>query len=233
VEKGALDARTSRLLAVDRELVRYQTLTATELRTVLTTLQVPASDCYDKAQLLERLRSFLLSTPDLAGVGIPEFLEEQRVPFSVAPAQYQVMAGLLGLVNLGGAVALGGVLRDFSVVAAGRALPGLLGLSQVLYGPLMLYAIAFNVIPLARWFWTKEANAEVEKRNEGRRAWAKVLGRAVGPLYEKILAARNFKADVKVIKQRDIEYSTRQSAAEQIKRAEEKEIEKFDSRLRE
>ena len=135
--------------------------------------------------------------------------------------------------NLFGAVALGGVLRDYATVyGASTALPGLLGLSQTLFVPLVVYAVGFNAIPLLRSLWVKERNAEIERRNEARRAWAGVLGRAIGPLYDKILAARNYRSGLKVVRKADVEYTTARTAAEQALGREGADLDAFDKRLR-
>lgn len=228
-----LDAKWARQEAVDAEMLQYQALSAFKLRELLQRNRIPTEDCYDKPSLLERLKLFLLAAPSTAKAqGDAPYLEEQPIPFSVAPATNRVFAGILGGINLLGAFALGGVLRDYATVyGAATQLPGLLGLSQALYVPLLIYAVGFNVIPLLRSFWVKEKNAEIGRRNEARRAWAGVLGRAIGPLYDKILAARNYRSSLKVVRRADVAYSTAQPAAEQAGRKEGQDLDAFDRRL--
>lgn len=242
VEGGAtastLDAKWARQEAVDAEIRQYQALSAFKLRELLQKNRVPTEDCYDKPSLLERLRLYLLAAPTGAGPkggdsSADPFLEERPIPFSVAPATNRVFAGILGGFNLLGALALGGILRDYAAVyGAATQLPGLLGLSQAVYPALLVYAVGFNVIPLLRSFWVKERNAEIEKRNDARRAWAGVLGRAIGPLYDKILAARNYRSSLKVVRKSDVEYTTARPAAEQAGAKEGQDLEAFDRRLR-
>ena len=150
-----------------------------------------------------------------------------QIPFSLAPATNRVFAGLLGGVNLIGAIWLGNILSTYSVLYP-RGLPGILGLSQALYIPLLIYAIGFNAIPALRYQWTKQRNADIEQRNARRQLWAQIIDRAVGPLYQKIAAARHFKEDMKVIKKEDVTYSTSKSLQDQP----DEELRRFDGRLR-
>eukprot|EP00952_Eustigmatos_sp_NYUAD-ZCMA_P006724 28790-Eustigmatos_ZCMA.PRE.1 len=61
------------------------------------------------------MQSYLLAAPMAATPksGVPDFLEAKSVPFSVAPTQYRFFAGALGVLNLGGALALGNLLRSY------------------------------------------------------------------------------------------------------------------------
>jgi len=150
-----------------------------------------------------------------------------QIPFSIAPATNRVFAGLLGAVNLFGALYLGNVLSTYSALYP-NGLPGILGLSQSLYLPLVIYAIGFNAIPALRYFWLKQQNEDITGRNTRRQLWARILDRAVGPLYQKIATARRFKQDLKVIKQGDVTYSTSKSLSEQPN----EELKRFDKKLK-
>ncbi len=227
------DAKWARQEAIDAEMRQYQALSAFKLRDVLQRARIPTDDCYDQPSLLERLRLYLLAAPSSSKAqGDAPFLQEQPIPFSVAPATNRVFAGILGGFNLIGALALGGVLKDYAALyGATSQLPGIFGLSQALYGPLLVYAVGFNVIPLLRSLWVKEKNAEIARRNAAREAWAGVLGRAVGPLYDKVLAARNYRSGMKVVRRGDVAYSTARPAAEQAGAAEAAGLEGFDRRL--
>jgi hypothetical protein len=162
-------------------------------------------------------------------VGDAPYLEEQPIPFSVAPATNRVFAGILGVANLGGALVLGGVLRDYAIMyGTSNPLPGILGLSQALYPALVVYAVGFNVIPFVRSLWVKEKNKEILARNEARQQWAGILRRAVGPLYEKILAATNYRSALKVVKKGDVTYSSANSAQDLARAQELKDLEAFD-----
>lgn len=140
-----------------------------------------------------------------------------------------MFAGILGAVNLGGALYLGNVLRTFAAAGA-TSLPGVLGLSSALYGPLLTYAIGFNLIPALRSAWNKEKNREIRERNSAREKWAGVVNRAVGPLYEKMLSARRYRSNLKVLREEDVSFTTAKSVVEQGQR---QQMDDFDARLRE
>lgn len=232
MEGGALDARWSQEQQIDGEILKYQGLTAHKLREVLKQMRIPSDDCYDKSDLLERLRSYLLSVPSSSKArGDATYLEEEAIPFSLAPASNRVFAALLGVVNIGGVIVLGNLLRDYSIMYGGQPLPTILGFAQAVYVPLITYAIGFNVIPFVRSLWLKEKNGEIEKKNESRRTWAGILGRAIGPLYEKILAARNYRSRMKVVKKKDVTYTTTKSASDQVVAKEAQDMDKFDRKL--
>lgn len=223
------DVRASRTALVDRDITtKYAPLTAFQLREILRGERVPCDDCYDKSDLLNRLRDYLLASPSQAKVtDIPPLMLEEEVPFSLAPVRNRIFAGILGVVNLGGALVLGNILRQYAAVGA---LPVQLSVAAALYAPLLTYAIGFNVIPALRNMWNKERNREITQRNESRERWASILSRAVGPLYNKILAARGYRSKLKVLKDEDITYSTNKSVVEQ---AERQAMSDFDAKLRE
>lgn len=234
-ERGreALDAGWARQVRVDEEVRQYQGLSASEIRQALLAKRVPVQDCFDKASLLERLKGFLLSAPSTAqALGEAPYLSEQPVPFSLAPTTNRVFAGILGVANLGGAIVLGDILSKYSAMYGSTGLPGLLGLSQALYPALIVYAVGFNLIPFLRSRWLNLKNAEIARRNEARQSWAGILGRAVGPLYEKILAARHYRSNLKVIKKEDVLYTSGKSVAEQSNR-EVGDLQAFDRQMEE
>jgi len=231
-----LNANWARQERVDEEVREYQGLTSFELREALQAKRVPVQDCFDKASLLERLKGFLLSAPSTAqAVGTAPYLEENPIPFSLAPATNRVFAGILGLANLGGAIVLGDVLRNYvSVYGAETPLPGILGLSQALYPALLVYAVGFNLIPFLRSRWVKAKNEDISRRNEARQAWAGILGRAVGPLYDKILSARHYRSSLKVVRKEDVTYSSSGKLAEQQGRDKmEQDLKAFDRQVEE
>lgn len=201
---------------------------AWDIKLLMENRGVPTQGCYDKAELINRLINFEVAKPAMEEPN-ELFLEEKEIPFSMAPQLNLVLAGLLGAVNLGGALWLGGFLEK-AVFMYGPNLPSVLGLSKSLYGLIVTYAVGFNLIPGLRYLWVKEQNMEIGKRNSVRRQFAKILSRAGGPLYDKLLAARKFKSKVKVIKDRDVEYTTAKPASEQRDPAEE-DLRAFDKKM--
>mmetsp|Transcript_26830 Transcript_26830/g.44863 ORF Transcript_26830/g.44863 Transcript_26830/m.44863 type:complete len:588 (-) Transcript_26830:133-1896(-) len=101
-------------------------------------------------------------------------LLEEPIPFSEASSTQRSMALSLGILNLGGASILGDLLSKMALRGAvgnslylawvSRAYPFLLG-----------YAVLYNAVPLARYFWTKRQNEQIDSRNSFRRKWLQRL----------------------------------------------------------
>ena len=107
-------------------------------------------------------------------------LLESEYQFSLAPDGNRLLAAGLGVVNLLGALYLGGQLNFYANY--GIKLPAIFGVVQSVYPLLLSYAIAFNVIPLARSFWNKAQNAQIQDRNKKRRLWKTALASGVGKI---------------------------------------------------
>ena len=117
----------------------------------------------------------------------PSMLQERRYKFSLAPDLYKVFAGGLGVVNLGGALYLGNILKQYALY--GVQLPSFLGLTQTLYPLLLSYAVLFNNIPLGRFFWIGRQNEKIDQRNAARRKWRTRLASKAGNIERKLKAA--------------------------------------------
>jgi hypothetical protein len=107
----------------------------------------------------------------------PSVLQEREYKFSLASDLNKLLAGGLGVVNLGGALYLGNLLNQYAMYY-GTRLPPFIGTVQAFYPLLLGYAILFNVIPLARNFWIQQQNAQIQARNSQRRQWANFLQQA-------------------------------------------------------
>ena len=119
------------------------------------------------------------------------FLEENSLEFSRNPSFGNVAAAALGVVNLGGAIYLGQILSSPSLV--GVRLPAIYGLVQTGYPLLLIYALLFNVIPVARYFYIEKTNVEIAKRNSARRKWLTYLQVGGSKLKKKLSAAKSMK----------------------------------------
>jgi len=108
----------------------------------------------------------------------PSLLQEREWEFSVASDMNKILAGGLGLVNLGGALYLGNLLGQYAMY--GVQLPSYYGLVQSLYPFLLAYALLYNAIPLVRNFWINSVNGKIRERNKIRRKWRTALASAVG-----------------------------------------------------
>ena len=120
----------------------------------------------------------------------PGLLMEREFKFSLASSFQTVLAGLLGVVNLGGALYLGNVLGQYA--AYGVRLPSYMGLVQQSFPLLLGYAVLFNAVPLARNFWIRGQNEKIRRRNESRRSWRAVLEEKAGGVGRKLMSAARF-----------------------------------------
>lgn len=107
--------------------------------------------------------------------------------FSLASSFQTLLAGILGVVNLGGALYLGNLLGQYALY--GVRLPSYMGLVQQFFPFLLGYAVLFNAIPLVRKFWVQSQNTKIKARNEARRSWRAVLERKAGSVRRKLAAA--------------------------------------------
>ena len=114
------------------------------------------------------------------GPGSYPYLVELPRRFSAAPPSQLLAAGALGVANLGGVLYLGTLLPRVRATTAGAA--SLLATLRGLYPPLLLYAVGFVALPVARAARLRRANAEVEERNERRGAWAATMQGVQGTL---------------------------------------------------
>ncbi|CAN0511501.1 unnamed protein product, partial [Ectocarpus sp. 8 AP-2014] len=163
--------------------------------------------------------------------------QEEAKPFSVAAGWKKFAAGVLGAVNLGGALYLQQLLSGPAF--AGVTLPGYYGFVQasllLLRGALpflLTYAVALNVIPAVRFVLNKRENAKIEGRNFLRRKWAEA-GRSGGAVISrKLKAAKTMTTDMKVIKPEDVEYTTAKTLTDQGINQDDDLLDDFDTRLK-
>lgn len=141
----------------------------------------------------------------------PNYLEENRWTFTLAPVNQKFLAMGLGGVNLVLALMLGSMLQDPQMVAQ---IGGFIGLVAAIYPLLMGYAIAFLTVPLVRYFWIQRRNGKLEERNNQRRATASVLEEGYEPIQNKLKFAQQF-ATQKVISDADILYGSDQDLLDQ------------------
>lgn len=148
----------------------------------------------------------------------PTVLQEQELQFSVAPEINKVLAGGLGVVNLGGALYLGTLFRQAALYSV--QLPGIYGAVQACYPALLAYAVLFNAIPLVRNLYIQRQNEQIQARNQRRRQWRAALtaaaGDARGRLGRKLLAAQRYGRKLRQIgtRKEDIVYDTRQDVSD-------------------
>lgn len=160
----------------------------------------------------------------------PSMLQERQYKFSLAPDINKFLAGGLGVVNLGGALYLGTILRDYAYY--GVKLPSFLGLTQTLYPLLLAYAILFNAIPLARRLWIGRQNTLIEQRNASRRKWRVRLASQAGSVGRKLKAAAKFATGRKQLSADDVIFDTKTTSAADLQVGRnQKDLDEFDKML--
>ena len=157
-------------------------------------------------------------------------LQEVEVKFNRNGAGWNLLAGVLGGVNLGGALYLGALLPQLA--AQGIRLPSYFGLVQAGYPLLLAYALLYNAIPAARYLLNKAKNQEIRERNAARRSWSTVLRSVPSKLKRKLSAAKKFRTGMRRLGRSDSVYDTRQDAKQLEAQREEDALKAFDELLR-
>lgn len=138
-------------------------------------------------------------------------LKEQLWKFSQASSGQLMLAAGLGVANIVGAIILGSLLQDQTLV---QSLGGWVALVDVIFPLLLVYGIGFLTVPLIRFIWIKWRNARIEVRNQNRQERVAILNQAQDSIKQKLSFARQFAAET-VIDQKDLAYTTESDLVEQ------------------
>jgi hypothetical protein len=163
----------------------------------------------------------------------PTVLLEREYKFSLASSLQTVLAGVLGVVNLGGALYLGNLLGQAAFY--GVRLPSYMGLVQQFFPLFLGYAVLFNAIPLVRNFWLQRENEKIRQRNERRKSWKELLEEKAGSIKRKLMAASRMGKRLKQLGSggKDIVFDTRKDFAEVEAAKEAEAMNEFDRQLEE
>lgn len=157
-------------------------------------------------------------------------LEEQTLEFNRAGDLSNVLAGALGVVNLGGALYLGQILSSPAMV--GAQLPGVYGLVQSGYPFLLAYAVLYNAIPVLRFFYNQKYNKDVQMRNSARRKWLTVVKEGGSQVRRKLKAAASMRQKMRRLGGRvDVVYDTKKNFEDVMADKGKDELKKFDDLL--
>ncbi|KAK7259986.1 hypothetical protein RIF29_25651 [Crotalaria pallida] len=154
--------------------------------------------------------------------GIEKFFQEKKWQFSKTSSSERAMVTGLGGLNLFGVIILGTLLKDMAVAPS-----SFIKFVTDIFPLLQIYAGSFFAIPLVRWFFIRNRNAQIEKRNEARQQCARVLDLPDTSLRQKLFSARDM-AQKTVIGPDQIVYSTDKDLLEQ-----EYEAREWDKKFRE
>ena len=145
-------------------------------------------DVTEKSYLLELLNQVSsIESTDM------NMLEEQELEFNRNGSGWNLFAGILGGVNLGGALYLGNLLASPALI--GYRLPAWYGLVQAGFPFLLGYAVLFNLIPAARTLYNSRENEQIRARNANRKSW--LVNKS--SYSQKLKAASNFAKRLKQI----------------------------------
>lgn len=154
--------------------------------------------------------------------GVEKFFKEKTLQFSKTSTSERAMVIGLGGLNLFGVIILGTMLKEMAIPPS-----GFIKFVSDIFPLLQIYAGSFFAIPLFRWFFLRNRNAAIEKRNRAREQLARALELPDISLRRKLLSARDM-AQKTVVGQDQIVYSTDKDFIEQDYEARE-----WDRRFRE
>jgi hypothetical protein len=196
---------------------------------------ISSAGARDKADLLELVEAALgpMSADEEAEAALldPSLLQEREYKFSLASGFNKFAAGGLGVANLVGVLYLGNLFNQYSLVYGGARLPSFLGVAQTFYPALVVYAILFNTIPLARNFLISQQNAKIQGRNTARQRWRQIAGSGGKKVLRKLKAAAKFATGQKTVKGDDTLFDTKQSSDSLQAKKEKSALEEFDKLL--
>ncbi len=164
-----------------------------------------------KGDIVYHFPDLQVSARDRTPVPVPAYLKEQVRPFSRAKGGQIATAIGLGVLNLGGAIALGVLLQDSTLVAAAGSLVTFV---SGIYWLLLSYGTAFLSIPAGRFLWLQRLNQKIAQRNKQRQERAIALNELASSLQEKFAFARQF-ATQSIISVDDLAYTTEKDLTEQ------------------
>lgn len=142
-------------------------------------------------------------------LSVAAYLKELPWRFSQASSGQLMMAAGLGVVNIVGALMLGGLLRG-----GAAALGGIVGLVGGIYGLLLAYAIGFVTVPLVRYLWIQGRNKAIATRNEMRQRRAEALNQLAPKIQEKLAFAQQFALE-SVVDEANLAYNTQEDLTAQ------------------
>ena len=163
------------------------------IKTLLNMNGISTRGALERADLIDVLERALPDEQEGVNEDIdadPSLLLEREFKFSLASPIQTILAGGLGVVNLGGALYLGNLLGQYA--SYGIRLPSYMGVIQQFYPLLLGYAFLFNAIPLLRNLWIQGQNAKIQRRNESRKSWKALLEKNAGSVKRKLAAAARF-----------------------------------------
>lgn len=206
------------------------------INTLLSMNRISTRGALDRSDLIDILEGVLPDEEDSDSkidVSDPTLLLEREYKFSLASGGQTLLAGILGAVNLGGALYLGNLLGQYAIY--GVRMPSYFGLVQQFFPLLLGYAVLFNAIPLVRKLWIGRQNSKIAARNKTRRSWKAVVEQKAGSVGRKLTSAALFGKRMRQLGSggKDIVFDTSKEFAEVEKTKERDAMKDFDKMLEE
>ena len=206
------------------------------IKTLLSMNGISTRGALERADLIDVLERALSDEQEDVNEDIdadPSLLLEREFKFSLASPIQTILAGGLGVVNLGGALYLGNLLGQYA--SYGIRLPSYMGVIQQFYPLLLGYAFLFNAIPLLRNLWIQGQNAKIQRRNESRKSWKALLEKNAGSVKRKLAAAARFGRRMRQLgsESGDVIFTTTMDLKELEKTKERDMMKDFDTALKE
>lgn len=133
-------------------------------------------------------------------------LSEQEATFSRATASQRAYTIGLGILNLFGAVTLGGMLANARALGPDAA--ALLALLKGIYPFIAAYAFSFAIIPAVRVWLQRRQNRNIRLRNQLRMRAAAQVAVPSADVRRKLKAAARYQVEKRAIGSKDVVYST-------------------------
>ena len=144
-------------------------------------------------------------------VPVAAYLKEKMYTFSRAKGGQITAAIGLGIANFAGAIALGVMLQDHTLVAAAGSLVAFV---NGIYWLLLGYGTSFLGVPAGRFLWLKRLNQKITERNTQRQERAIAVNEMGDSLREKLAFAQQFAAQ-SIVSADDLAYTTEKDLTEQ------------------
>lgn len=188
----------------------------------------------DLIQLLEKsmYSELLLENPSLASkleYKWPLPIQKELLKFNQNTQQSNLIAGLLGVVNLFGTIKLNQMLMN-PILSAYR-LPLWYTIVQSVLPFLLTYAIGFNLIPSIRLLSNHIRNKKIQQQNDQRLLWFQRIKQGSKSLGRKLNAASSLRSNIRRLSEDKIIYDTTVDYLDLKQEKESISLREFDKRL--
>lgn len=141
---------------------------------------------------------------------------EKEIPFSRASTRDLWMVALVACLNLVGALTLGNMLSSPQLVLAlSRELGFSVGFLTTVFQGILSYAVAFLLVPSARWLYIRRINRQRKSRNSLRERAFRLLENMPNYLGNKIQTAKKKALGLEYVGKDRIIYASDKDIAEQ------------------